>query len=66
MDTLGNLLDKQLTVTLKINNTKDNQKSSNLKEQLSSLTSEIDEISNEIFSGRMDKKDSIRPQHKTY
>jgi len=66
MDTLGNLLDKQLTVTMKLRHCDTSSKAINLSQQLGSLTKEIDSISKKILSGEIKPEDSIRPQHKTY
>lgn len=69
MDTLGNVVDKLLTVNLKIwynQNSDDIPKMKNLGNQRKSLTNEVDDLSNQVLSGQIDEKDALRPQHKTY
>lgn len=66
MDTLGNLLDKQLTAVMKLNFTSDEDKVKNLSTQLDCLTEEINDVSEKILTGKMKPEDSMRPQHKTY
>lgn len=66
MDTLGNLLDKQLTAAMKLNNTCQGDKKKNLSIQLDRLSSEINGMAENVLKGNMDPEDAIRPQHKTY
>jgi len=68
MDTLGNLLDKQLTAVMKLNatNDKESNRYQNLSMQIDRLTEEIDIISSDVLMGKIDANDSMRPQHKTY
>lgn len=67
MDTLGNLIDKQITVALKIHHTRDNQdRSKNLNIQLNCLTREINDTSKDVLQSKIDINDALRPQHKTY
>jgi len=69
MDTLGNVVDKLFTVNMKTWYAKENNdkpKHENLRSQRKSLTIEIDEISENIFKGKLTKEEACRPQHKTY
>lgn len=67
MDTLGNLLDKQLTAVMKRNVcNNDNDKIDNLSDQISRLTLEINVMANKFLDSKTDESDIIRPQHKTY
>ena len=66
MDTLGNLIDKQITVALKLHHSSDETKSKNLNIQLNCLTAEIDDTSENVLQSKINVNDAIRPQHKTY
>jgi hypothetical protein len=69
MDTLGNVIDKMLTVNLKSFYGLDNpdiDKQQNLKQQRESLSREADDLAVGILTNQIDQKDAMRPQHKTY
>lgn len=66
MDTLGNLVDKQITVFLKLHHSKDEAKTNNLTNQLERLTEEINSMSIDVLQSKISADDAMRPQHKTY
>lgn len=66
MDTLGNLIDKQITVALKLHHTVDEDKIKNLEIQKDCLTKEINDTGKDVLQGMLNINDAMRPQHKTY
>jgi len=67
MDTLGNLLDKQLTAVMKRESFRnDSNKIDDLDNQLNRLSKEIDDMVDNVLKNKISKEDSIRQQHKTY
>jgi peptidoglycan hydrolase CwlO-like protein len=66
MDTFGNVIDKLFTVNLKLKHNNEQCKIDNLQDQKSRLKNEIDNLANDILSGKLDDCDISRPQHKTY
>jgi len=69
VDTPGNIIDKLMTVNLKIHynlRSANYGKLINLNSQRISLENEIDILINQIANGAIRKDDISRPQHKTY
>ena len=66
MDTLGNLIDKQITVALKLHHSNDESRSKNLNIQLNCLTKEINDTSKNVLQSKININDAVRPQYKTY
>lgn len=66
MDTFGNLIDKQITVALKLHYIGDDDKKVNLNKQLNCLTKEINDIGKDVLQSKIGINDALRPQHKTY
>ena len=69
MDTSANLIDKLLTVNLKIYHNaknKDSERLTNLMHQQRRLCKEIDDMITKVLGGMVADGDIIRPQHKTY
>lgn len=71
MDTIGNCIDKLMTVNLKLYynvGNKDINKMINLNDQKKALECEITDLVSTVISkaNTMQEIDMVRPQHKTY